>query len=251
MKHCPKCNQIYSDESLNFCLDDGSLLIAPNLSEPTVVMGSEFRGSTPISQKGINSSIAYIAIGLLALVAGGAIVAFLMSRSAPTANVASGQTPTTSTNIISNVANVKPIANRAEEVVEYPDSRPEPLTAESVKNLISVWERAQENKSFASYQACYDSSFVGLKKTKSGHSQSYSYASWMADRRRMIASSVNLSVDISNLQIRVQGDSALAQFDQYYRSLKYSDWGTKEITVKMTPAGPKIVREELKASYPL
>jgi hypothetical protein len=26
MKQCPKCHQTYSDEQLNFCLDDGEML---------------------------------------------------------------------------------------------------------------------------------------------------------------------------------------------------------------------------------
>lgn len=28
MKQCPRCNKTYSDDSLNFCLDDGELLMA-------------------------------------------------------------------------------------------------------------------------------------------------------------------------------------------------------------------------------
>lgn len=120
-----------------------------------------------------------------------------------------------------------------------------------MKNLLSAWEQAQEGKSFATYQACYDPSFVGVKVTKSGSSKTYGYSAWMADRRRMIASSVNLNLEMNNLQVRIEGDRAIVQFDQYYRSLRYSDWGPKEIIVKMTPGGAKIVREELKVSYPL
>ncbi|MFL6375028.1 MAG: DUF4190 domain-containing protein [Pyrinomonadaceae bacterium] len=32
MKQCPRCNKIYSDETLNFCLDDGELL---TMQQPT------------------------------------------------------------------------------------------------------------------------------------------------------------------------------------------------------------------------
>lgn len=38
MKICPKCNQTYSDASLNFCLNDGSPLSAANESQPTVLV---------------------------------------------------------------------------------------------------------------------------------------------------------------------------------------------------------------------
>lgn len=42
MKICPTCNQTYNDETLNFCLSDGSVLNAvneDNMSSPTVFMG--------------------------------------------------------------------------------------------------------------------------------------------------------------------------------------------------------------------
>lgn len=240
---------------MNFCLTDGSALLSSEYeSEPTVVMGAKLPSATAKAGPRIGaSSVPYIVIGVLALIAGGAIVALLMSRTStpPTVSVPQNTAATLNT-APSNTASVNaPASNKNSEVVQYPDSVQQPLTANSVKNLIDVWKRAQESKSFASYQACYDTSFVGIKKTKTGHSQSYSYSSWMADRRRMIGSSVNLSLDVSNLQIRVDGDTAIVDFDQYYRSLRYSDWGPKEITVRMTSSGPKIVREELKASYPL
>lgn len=51
MKRCPKCRRDYTDETLNFCLDDGSALVDgpasdPNLSENvTAVMDSPSTGS--------------------------------------------------------------------------------------------------------------------------------------------------------------------------------------------------------------
>ena len=259
MKYCPTCSQGYRDDSLNFCLTDGTALIMspPYDSESTVVMGASAPPRmTQQDRHGVSPSLAYIGVGLLALIAGGALVGFLMSRSSVPSNISTQQANTLPTSASNNVQPNNPTtqavpSNRPPEVVQYPDSQSQSLTAESVRNLMSVWERAQESKSFVSYQSCYDSSFIGIKKTKSGHSQSYSYSSWMADRRRMITSSVNLSLELSNLQVIVQGDTAIVRFDQYYRSLRYSDWGPKEITIRTTPAGPKIVREELKASYPL
>ena len=35
MKRCPRCNRIYQDEELNFCLDDGELLQLYEGEEPT------------------------------------------------------------------------------------------------------------------------------------------------------------------------------------------------------------------------
>lgn len=228
------------------------------MSEATVVMEPRGRPSMTqdVKNRG-NYSIAYIVIAVLALIAGGAVALLLMNRSSAPSNLSvvetnSNERTNRPTNVASNQANARPVPSpNNEETVQYPDAARDPLTAESVRNLLAVWEKAQESKSFSSYQACYDPSFIGIKKTKSGSAQSYKYGAWMADRRRMIASAVNLSIEMSNMQVSVHGDTAIVQFDQYYRSLRYSDWGPKEITVRMTPAGPKIVREELKASYPL
>jgi hypothetical protein len=41
------------------------------------------------------------------------------------------------------------------------------------------------------------------------------------------------------------------EFDQFYRSVRYSDWGPKILKVKLLPSGEKIVYEELIASHPL
>ena len=39
MKRCPTCNRTYTDETLRFCLDDGTPLTAPDqLSTPTVII---------------------------------------------------------------------------------------------------------------------------------------------------------------------------------------------------------------------
>lgn len=42
MKHCPRCNQRYDDDNLNFCLNDGELLMEFETSDapPTLYMDS-------------------------------------------------------------------------------------------------------------------------------------------------------------------------------------------------------------------
>ena len=228
MKRCPNCNQSFSDEN-SFCLSDGTPLVSDAAEVPTVIRPSPvFQQPVQPVRQGVNPLFAYLAIALFALIAGGAIVAYLKSDSGVPSNSSAQQKnepPTTAQQnvALNTVVTKESPSNRNVEVVQYPDSKPQPLTAEAVRNLLSVWERAQENKSFANYQACYDSSFAGVKTIKNGKSQTYSYNGWMADRRRMIANAVNLNLDISNLQIRVEGDTAIAEFDQYYRSLRYSD----------------------------
>jgi len=63
MKQCPRCQQTYSDDSLNFCLNDGELLMAfqqepssPRFSDPppTVVM-DQARRTNPVNWSGTAS----------------------------------------------------------------------------------------------------------------------------------------------------------------------------------------------------
>ena len=41
MKQCPECKRVYNDESLNFCLDDGTELIYGPAEPPTAIMSSK------------------------------------------------------------------------------------------------------------------------------------------------------------------------------------------------------------------
>lgn len=254
MKRCPNCNLVYSNEN-NYCLTDGTALISDAPEVPTLIARAPFTEQPvpPVRPGKINSLGVYLAIGLFAVIVGGAVVAYVKFTPSPV-NAPAQQKNDAPSGAASpappNGGVSQEPASKRGEVVQYPDAKPQPLTADAVRNLLSAWERAQDTRNFATYQACYDASFIGVK-TKGSTSQNYNYSSWMADRRRMIGNAVNLNVDISGLQIRVEGDTAFAEFDQYYRSLRYSDWGPKEIRVKMTPSGAKIVYEVLKASHPL
>jgi hypothetical protein len=261
MKLCSQCSRTYPDDNLKYCLSDGTPLVSvfAALEEAAVIKpASSFQPPPQSARQSLNPVFAYLAIGLFALIAGGAIIAWIKSDPTNQTNISAqskNETPLNASGIAAqNTALEKePVVKRGIEVVEYSDPKPEPpsLTADAVRNVLMNWERAQENKNFASYQACYDSSFVGVKVIKSGSSETFDYSSWMRNRRRMITNAVNLDIDISNLRVRVEGDTATAEFDQYYRSLRYSDWGPKEIKMKTTPSGAKIVYEELKASHPL
>ena len=87
MKRCSQCRRRYSDESLNFCLDDGSPLAAepdsdPTLISPTVASPSTapWTGVPPSASQVPQSSrrlILFAAVILLAIMLGGAAVAFL------------------------------------------------------------------------------------------------------------------------------------------------------------------------------
>jgi hypothetical protein len=91
MKHCPSCNRIYQDETLRFCLDDGTLLVSRPDSEPTMVGApppilpattawqNPSQAAPPIraSQTSILTYAVVALVALLALLLGGGIVFLL------------------------------------------------------------------------------------------------------------------------------------------------------------------------------
>jgi len=268
MKRCPKCNQIYADDNLNFCLTDGASLLATYDSEPTLVLSppslntpstisSPSQPQQPLRQ-GVSPLFAYVAVGLLALLIGGRIVIWLKSDTKTSSSVTNqNTTPSTvnSTSQNSGEAKEEPKVNRnqitpKEAQTERPIALPPP-TIESAQSLMNRWKNAQDTQNFTAYESCYGYSFRGVLRTTSGRVKVYGFNEWMRDRRRMINQTGGLEVDVRNMKIRIDGDTATVEFDQYYRSSSYSDWGPKVIRIKSTPDGEKIVHEELKASYSL
>src|SRR3954468_11638659 len=52
MKRCPTCDRTYTDESLNFCLDDGEWLVEATVADeaPTAILSGDAAGSDPRSK---------------------------------------------------------------------------------------------------------------------------------------------------------------------------------------------------------
>jgi hypothetical protein len=93
MKSCPTCNRAYADETLSYCLDDGSLLSSPYEPEATQFLPAPRTTSRAKTETSVltlgdvqkatnkdNSAFKYIVIALLALIAGGGIMAWLSLR---------------------------------------------------------------------------------------------------------------------------------------------------------------------------
>jgi len=83
MKRCGKCRRRYTDDSLNFCLEDGSPLVTEPDSDPTLIAQTipSFVGApSPAKQPGSRSAYRLLVIAVLVLIAalaGGAAVALL------------------------------------------------------------------------------------------------------------------------------------------------------------------------------
>lgn len=92
MKSCPTCGRTFSDDTLTYCLGDGSLLSAPYEPEATLSLplsritsptktGVPFQAPapTPPATPASGAAFKYVVIALLALIAGGGIMAWLNS----------------------------------------------------------------------------------------------------------------------------------------------------------------------------
>lgn len=90
MKLCPRCKTPYHDETLNFCLSDGTALISGSdrLSEQTLVRPVHLPRSAE-AKKGVNPIFVYLLTGLVALLSVATLVFWLRSERAalPSPNV--------------------------------------------------------------------------------------------------------------------------------------------------------------------
>jgi len=94
MKQCPQCKRTYTDETVTFCLDDGTRLQAlydpqatlslpqPRLTSaaPTIISPPPQSIQPQVVRQGVRPPIVYGLVALLALVIGGGAVALFYER---------------------------------------------------------------------------------------------------------------------------------------------------------------------------
>jgi len=257
MKKCPNCHQTFSDDN-SFCLNDGTTLqyVSETSQTPTLFQMPAEMPTQVIPRSPVNTPTSsgipgwlYAVLGAMAAIIIALGVAFFITRTPAETENAKIEQPNQA-----NENKVKISAKENENVSasEIPTRQIEmpPMTAETVRGLLTRWAKAQNEQNYRAYQSCYGQPFKGIKRVNS-ETKVYNYATWLNDRRKILGNAIGLDVEVKNLKISVEDDAATAEFDQYYRSLRHSDWGPKIIKMKMFPDGAKIVYEELKAASPL
>lgn len=249
---------MFSDDN-SFCLEDGTALILASDSYPSVYppvneiptlviprpqVTSEM---SPQTVSGGASKWLFLIIGILATTVVGMGVFMFTGRS---------EKAEQKENVNQNVKNEnsKENKNQAEntsskntpkvnQTIEKTSQKLQ-ITKEDAQNLINRWEQAQDARKFGEYRALYSPQFLGIKRTKSGSQTQMNYSQWMNDRQKMMKNIVD--VEVANLNITIDGDTASAQFTQNFQSANYQDTGQKIMRIKIFADGAKIIYEELK-----
>jgi hypothetical protein len=250
MKICPQCDAAYSDD-MAYCLQDGTAL-TDSSDQPTVVIPSH--ATAPVTQsevravkQGVSPVFAYLTVGLLALIVGGGIAAWiLIGKNSNGENTGTDQASNKPASPERSASPGVKNGNSNKPASSTPDTGLPPMTNEAVNALVDAWEKAQDTRNYSAYRNCYDPLFQGVKRTAVGEVSEYNFSQWMDDRRKMMSGAF-MEVGVDKLQIRLDGDTADVQFDQSFKVPNYEDFGPKVMKLKMTAGGPKIIYEELKS----
>lgn len=242
MKICPNCNTQYTDDTLQFCLQDGTRLTGPSLAEtPTVVLGetetvfapSGQRVQVPISDPGPavwpQSQVPHIATGgggasgsnttiivVLAVIAVGAVLGLVglgawtfmknAGGSITAANNANLSTPVTNSN---NTA--------------YPTATPTGATATPVSNIFTkppvdeAEVRGEVSQKIYSWKSLTESKDMGGLRAAYAPTLDYYYtkrnvsaASVIDDKQRAFRDYGSIRITVSNISVTPDPSGATA-----------------------------------------
>lgn len=126
----------------------------------------------------------------------------------------------------------------APAVVEVTPAMPAILVQAEVTEAVSNWAAAWSARDVEGYLSFYSAEFE--LPGELGRSQ------WESQRRQRIASKSNIEVDISNMDVQMNGDEATAEFDQAYKADKYSDKVRKTMRLRKEGGRWKILTEQVR-----
>lgn len=231
MKKCPTCGSLAEDSSV-FCASDATRLVQiaqvfpSNDAKPSIYTSPS---NAPLRQSPYRA-IFFGALGMgVVLVVCASILWFLKSgNSGDPSSREFGQAAPESSNT----------ETQKKTVI---------LDEVSVKELIRSWERAQDEHDFSSYAELYADEFYGIKRTPSGREYRYGYTDWLKDRKKMSAGIVDVQVE--NVSVTIEGDTATAAFLQHFNHRTFNDIGRKVMKIKKYNTVLKIVFEEMRYSF--
>ena len=108
---------------------------------------------------------------------------------------------------------------------------------DDVRASVYAWCNSWQNRDIDTYMTFYSHNF---------RSNGLDYRGWMLEKKRRFKIVNVLRVDIFDLGVFIEGDSAVARFIQRYQDSKISDVGEKTLTMILTAGKWKIVTEAWK-----
>ncbi len=231
MKRCPSCSTQYTDDTLQYCLQDGTPLV-PVFGDdtPTVVLGNTGPAvtrpldratlpATPGRKKGGLSTpvIVFLTVAaMLGLFAVAGVSAWLYMRNARTQVAINAAVPGNSGDK-RNAVNSSPIPDKqtpspspAPRSTDEPTPRPvdEAKARAEVTQQLDSWKSRSESLDLNAYMTHYAPTVDYYNK--SGASSAFV----RSDKQRAFSRYSYISLDLSDLSIKVEGDTATAVFNK-------------------------------------
>ena len=152
----------------------------------------------------------------------------------PTASHGPGQKPPATAVVTPPAASASAAVARAPKVPAAATPTANTSDQQAIQKAIATWAKAWSQKDMSGYFAAYNRNFSSSNMSRS---------QWEADRRLKILSKRSITVGINQLQITVNGDKAVARFQQVYTSDNFK--GNSRKTLELSQQGERwlITRE--------
>jgi hypothetical protein len=244
MKICPQCNSSYTDDNLQFCLQDGTPLATYQNQEPETVI----RQITPVNQMRIDiqqeipqvqqpqfsqqtyqtpepkkSNFLLIALGLIfglfAILGIAGFVGYMFYMNTGTTEIAKNTNSNSSNSIINTNSNANSNSNsNVNSIVNTATPTPKPTlkpaevatVKKDIENQIFGWKSASENRNLDVNMNNYAETVDYYKGGK------VAAGKIRADKQKAYNDYDSISITISNLKITpdVAGEKVTATFDK-------------------------------------
>jgi murein L,D-transpeptidase YafK len=90
----------------------------------------------------------------------------------------------------------------------------------SIEDLVETWRRAWEKGDMQGYMACYHPDF---------QTDGMNIQGWKSYKKKLFRRSAERAVQLSDIQIQMNGTTALATFKQRYQAARHQDYGLKTL----------------------
>jgi hypothetical protein len=244
MKHCPRCQSTYTDDTLQFCLQDGAVLVnaseapatnpsvwseteAPTVVRPTV--NTQNNQLTPpvehkyVTEKSGTGLVVFLTALVTLLLVGGGIGAWLLLRNRD-AEVAVNSSVNNSTpkpvnknsaNTNTNKSNVNASPSPTPQSNTNSNAAPPDIDADQIKSEVSDkvndWADSLESGNLNAHMSNYADRLDYYY-----NSSNVSLATVRGDKQRAFAGYDEMRFDIDNLRVTpdASGEKATAVFDK-------------------------------------